>query len=124
MKDAAYPTDGMLHLVLSYSVYFTHTLWTAILPPRFSFSQHFSSLARKEIRRGVSMPSNCTTWAPLSLSTSRTVPAPNMACFTRWPMGKTIALSSSGRYRWLCSTYSLVSRISPSWGFWVKLRSC
>src|SRR5699024_6384751 len=62
-----------------------------------------SSPARKEMRRGVLMSSNCTTWAPLSQSTSTTVPTPNTKCFTRWPGGKAAVCSSSGRRRWLLS---------------------
>ena len=45
--------------------------------------QHRSSLARKEILRGVGISSNCTRCAPFSTSTSSTVPSPNIRCRTR-----------------------------------------
>ena len=58
----------------------------------------FSSLARKEMFRGVFIPSNWTTWAPRSKSTSNTVPSPKAACRTRCPAAKSAVPFSSVRY--------------------------
>ena len=61
-----------------------------------------SNFALKEILRGVDIESNCTTWAPLSISTLSTVPVPKVEWITCSPSWKSISLLSSGRY--FCET--------------------